>query len=244
MRSRIAVFTTMALALACASAPAFAEAPPPTGTIARPEPLGFSLRAPLACPVVSLSLQSAARTIGVTSLRSMSAPVGWHAIAAADGTATASDGGSAADRMTKLLPFFLIGMAALAGERNTKRKADTRLNKYPVSAATKCWLGGLAVTSATGFAEPGTTALNLIAQGRFNETVDNLAGAAGDKLVEIERGIFLFANAGADLVVRADVGKDCFIVDDQTVAKTNGGATRSVAGKVRDVEAAGVWVEI
>ena len=40
-----------------------------------------------------------------------------------------------------------------------------------------------------------------------------------------------------------DIGKDCFIVDDQTVAKTNGANTRSRAGKVFDVDADGVWVD-
>ena len=35
-----------------------------------------------------------------------------------------------------------------------------------------------------------------------------------------------------DAIAQADVGKVCFIVDDQTVAKTNGGNTRSPAGIV------------
>jgi hypothetical protein len=34
-----------------------------------------------------------------------------------------------------------------------------------------------------------------------------------------------------------------FIVDDETVAKTNGSSTRSVAGICRGVDAQGVWVE-
>ncbi|SMF86270.1 hypothetical protein SAMN06265365_1873, partial [Tistlia consotensis] len=55
---------------------------------------------------------------------------------------------------------------------------------------------------------------------------------------------FRFANAAADPVDLADVNTDCFIVDDQTVAATNGTNTRSVAGKVRDVDQLGVWVEI
>jgi hypothetical protein len=41
----------------------------------------------------------------------------------------------------------------------------------------------------------------------------------------------------------ADVGKQCYLVDDQTVAKTDGTNTRSPAGFVRDVDADGVWVE-
>jgi hypothetical protein len=44
-----------------------------------------------------------------------------------------------------------------------------------------------------------------------------------------------------------NVGKPCYMVDDQTVAKTDGttggAATRSPAGWVRDVDADGVWVE-
>ena len=61
----------------------------------------------------------------------------------------------------------------------------------------------------------------------------------------MRRGCFRFANSvAADLIALADIGADCFIVDDQTVAKTNGGATRSIAGKIRDVDADGVWVQI
>lgn len=40
------------------------------------------------------------------------------------------------------------------------------------------------------------------------------------------------------------MGADCFIVDDQTVAKTNGTNTRSRAGIVAAVDADGVWVQI
>ena len=53
-----------------------------------------------------------------------------------------------------------------------------------------------------------------------------------------------FANSAAtDAITLADIGKDCFIVDDQTVAKTDGSGTRSRAGRVFDVDADGVWVE-
>ena len=34
----------------------------------------------------------------------------------------------------------------------------------------------------------------------------------------------------------------CYVVDDETVAKTNGTNTRSRAGVVVDVDAQGVWV--
>lgn len=133
-------------------------------------------------------------------------------------------------------------MAALTKDRNSPERAGDVFS-YPVAAATKIFLGALVVLSA-GEAAPGSTALNLVAVGRAEEQVDNSAGAAGDLDVRVKKGVFRFANLGADLVALADVGADCFIVDDQTVAKTNGVNTRSAAGKVVDVDAQGVWVQV
>ena len=56
-------------------------------------------------------------------------------------------------------------------------------------------------------------------------------------------GVFRYANSAAgDLIATADIGTVCYIVDDQTVAKTSATATRSPAGIVEDVDANGVWV--
>jgi len=44
------------------------------------------------------------------------------------------------------------------------------------------------------------------------------------------------------LIAITEIGTDCYIVDDNTVAKTNGTSTRSRAGKVVDVNANGVFV--
>ena len=49
-------------------------------------------------------------------------------------------------------------------------------------------------------------------------------------------------SASTDQITLADLGAAVFIVDDQTVAKTNGGGTRSQAGYVVDVDATGVWI--
>jgi hypothetical protein len=52
-----------------------------------------------------------------------------------------------------------------------------------------------------------------------------------------------FANsASSDEITRAAIGTDVYLVDNQTVALTNGSSTRSVAGRVWDVTAAGVWL--
>lgn len=75
--------------------------------------------------------------------------------------------------------------------------------------------------------------------GRLEET-----GEAGED-VNIKRGVFRYANAGGgDALSLADYGQPCYAVDNQTVAKTDGGGARPKAGVVRDVDAAGVWVEI
>lgn len=132
---------------------------------------------------------------------------------------------------------------ALAAARNTPRR-EAGSESHPVKGATTVFLGSLACLDAAGWAVPGATAVGLIPIGRAEETVVN-AGANGAKNVETKRGIFQFKNsAAADLIARAEIGDNCYIVDDETVAKTDGTGTRSIAGKIRDVDAQGVWVEI
>lgn len=135
-------------------------------------------------------------------------------------------------------------MTALASDRSTpKRDGVTR--DLSVAAATKIFAGSLVVLNAAGTAEPATTALAKVAVGRAEEQVDNSTGAAGDLTVKVTRGVFRVANSAAgDLIAAADIGSTCFIVDDQTVAKTDAVGTRSAAGKVIDVDGQGVWIEI
>jgi hypothetical protein len=69
---------------------------------------------------------------------------------------------------------------------------------------------------------------------------------AGAISARVRRGIFKFANSSAgDAIAQANVGVDCYIVDDQTVALTSGPNTRSRAGKVTEIDAdGGIWVEV
>ena len=135
-------------------------------------------------------------------------------------------------------------MPALTAGRQTARRSGDLLT-LPVAASKICYGGGLACRDASGNATPGATATTLKALGAFRETVYNATGSAGAVNVEIEKGIFRFANSAAgDLIARADIGNDCYIVDDQTVAATHGTNTRSVAGKIFDVDAQGVWVDL
>lgn len=138
------------------------------------------------------------------------------------------------------LGFLAAGMVALTKDRDTPRKDGIEL-PYLVAADTTIYAGSLLVLNA-GYAEGGTTALNLFAVGRAEQTVDNAGGAAGALTVTARRGVFRFANDGS--IAQADVGKTAYIVDDQTVADNNGAGTRSVAGIIRAVDSGGAWVEI
>ncbi len=132
---------------------------------------------------------------------------------------------------------------AAAGPRNTiSRKGDDR--EIGVKAATRIWQGTIVVNDA-GVAAPGRTAPGLVAIGLSQETVDNTAGAAGAKRVKVRRDTAYLKNSSGDPVTAASIGKDVFIVDDETVSATNaGGNTQSVAGKCFDLDASGVWVTI
>ena len=134
-------------------------------------------------------------------------------------------------------------MVALNTERNTKmRLGDLRFDL--LAASVKVFGGGIVMRNAAGYLTKGATATGSFGVGRADETADNSAGVAGALGVNYRTGSFAFANSAAgDLIAQADIGKVCYIVDDQTVAKTNGTATRSPAGIVEGIEGVSVvWV--
>ena len=134
-------------------------------------------------------------------------------------------------------------MTALAAERNTPSR-DGDLLALPVAAAKTLYLGAFAALDGNGRLTPGATATTLKGLGRVEATADNSLGAAGAITGTVRLGVFRWGNsADADLIAAADIGKVCYIVDDQTVAKTTGSSTRSPAGIIVDVDALGVWVD-
>ncbi len=128
-------------------------------------------------------------------------------------------------------------------DRKTPMK-DAELIPVPVAADAVIGAGKIVVANATGYAAPGSTATTLTYLGRAEEAVDNNGGADGDINILVRRKkAFKFKNYGSDLVDQADLGKTCYIYDDETVAKTDGTSTRSEAGKVVGIDSDGVWVE-
>lgn len=133
-------------------------------------------------------------------------------------------------------------MTALTAPRLLSEKAGAT-STAPVAASTKIWQGAIVVMDS-GVAKPGATATGLVVLGVAEETVDNSGGIAGALTITPRRGTFRFVNLSSDALTTADVGKDAYLVDDQTVAKTSATNTRSIAGKVIDVDASGAWIRV
>lgn len=132
----------------------------------------------------------------------------------------------------------------LTKDRNTPMQYIGRLS-LPVEANAVIFAGSLVAVNAAGNAVPGATSTTLKAAGRAHVYVNNQNGAAGAVSILVDRGAaFKFANDTTDPVTAASLLGTCYIVDDQTVAATNGTNTRSAAGKVVSVESDGVWVEM
>ncbi|MBL4832234.1 MAG: hypothetical protein JKY55_20445 [Aliivibrio sp.] len=130
---------------------------------------------------------------------------------------------------------------ALTNDRPTPRRANID-NNDPVAAAKKIFAGAIVMLDVLGNATPGVTATGLIARGVAQENVNNATGAAGAVTVKSMKGCFRFKNDGS--VTRTDISKTAFVVDDETVANTNGTNTRSALGIITDVDAIGVWVAL
>jgi hypothetical protein len=101
----------------------------------------------------------------------------------------------------------------------------------------------ICIDTTTGYAVVGSTATTLIPLGVYQGAAVTNSGSSGAKNVTVYPGVFRFANsAAADAIAVTEIGQKCYIVDDNTVAKTDGTGTRSQAGTVVNVDAAGVWV--
>lgn len=138
-------------------------------------------------------------------------------------------------------------MAALTASRDTKQKAIEMLTRaiglFPMNGGSKVWQGGLVGLNAEGNLVPMTTTTGLKCVGRSEESIDNTAGADAAVSAKVKPGCFRWANSSAgDLIAQTEVGAICYAVDDQTVAKTSGTGTRSLAGIVHSVDSDGVWV--
>ena len=132
-------------------------------------------------------------------------------------------------------------MTALAAAYDAHKK-DGELVAYPIAANTTIWKGAL-VGLVGGYAVPASDAASEAFAGVAHESKANQAstllpggagpaGAAGALLIRVEKlGTFHYSKTAA---VATDIGKQVFIVDDNTV---------SVAGTTNNLPA-GYVVEV
>lgn len=128
-------------------------------------------------------------------------------------------------------------------DRNTPYM-DAEILTLAVAAGAEIFMGALVCANAAGYVVPGTEATDLTYLGRADAHIDNTDGADGDVVVPVRYGKgFRFANSGTDPVGQALLGKPAYIVDDETVAGTDGTGTRSESGIVVGIDDAGVWIK-
>lgn len=137
--------------------------------------------------------------------------------------------------------------------RNTSRKHQlavallSPLFAMPVLAATTIYAGAKVALTPAGYLTNASADASLRVVGVWNgsEAVDNSAGASGALTCVPTRGAFYFANSGTtDAITDADLGRPCYVVDNNTVARTSAYGARPVAGKVVGVDSLGVLVEV
>jgi len=106
-------------------------------------------------------------------------------------------------------------MTATTTDRDTKR-SEGKLKAMKM-AAVKIPKGVLVCINSSGYVTNGADSSGLVFAGVSYEQVDNSNGAAGDKQIRVEKtGEHTFAYNGGD-ASQAVVGRECYIVDNQTV---------------------------
>jgi hypothetical protein len=119
---------------------------------------------------------------------------------------------------------------------------------YPIkAAANQVFKKGsiVAVNTSDGFAYVGAVGTTLKVVGVAAYALNTTGLASGDRQVVVTPGTIGFFTSGTsgDLIEENDRLLTCYLIDDDTVGLTNGGSTRSVAGKIFDVTSEGVVVQ-
>lgn len=141
-------------------------------------------------------------------------------------------------------------MTATTIDRNTQRRFVERIvcDDALVAANTTIPAGVMVATNANGELVNAADTAALTVQGRAPRRMVNATGAAAriTPRAAVEAGVFAYANNGTNAIVAGDIGKNCFVADNQTVVKTAGTVNAIVAGIVDSLSPDGtvVWVKI
>jgi hypothetical protein len=131
-------------------------------------------------------------------------------------------------------------------EFNSNSRPTDEVFSLPAKAESIYFAGRLlAVDLADGRAVAAADAARRVVLGRIETTIDNSAGANGDRAVPYRLGTFRFKNSTAHPLTAARYGQPCFIEDDITVS-ASAGTNNVFAGFFRGFDALGdgVWVDL
>lgn len=132
-------------------------------------------------------------------------------------------------------------MTALAAKRVVRPvKFSSKLLKGKTE---QVYRGGIACfDTSTGLVAKAFVSTTLMPIGRYAEDQNTASG--GSVLVELFKEVVAHWYANDGTVVAGTVGSLCYLVDDQTVANADATNTRSVAGRVWEIDSVkGVLVE-
>lgn len=131
---------------------------------------------------------------------------------------------------------------AVSEDRNTRLRAADQFDDL-VAGGEEIDAGALVVLDSDGYAAPGSEVTDLVARGRAAAHVDHSDGSDGDGDAPVCSGVFRWRKDNSDTTDRTRIGSDAYVVDYETVASSDGGGSRSVAGKILNADDDGVWVE-
>jgi hypothetical protein len=130
---------------------------------------------------------------------------------------------------------------ALSTDRNTLERAMPHATRHERLAASskEFYVGQLVAIDVDATGSPVTPAvagdLTLQVCGRCEQRLTT--GANNTKTVKFKSGCFYWANGGTFEAIDAnDIGKQCFVVDDQTVGISGATGANAKAGRVYDFD--------
>jgi hypothetical protein len=126
-------------------------------------------------------------------------------------------------------------MSALSAQRPFPIKEVWDQKKFTLKTSTACWKGGMCSidTSTGGVVKPSAGGANQVFIGFFTESLPS--SAAGTK-VNVQLGrkvniVWLENTDTGNTVAATDLGKVCYLKDDQTVTMSSAGSATK-AGRV------------
>lgn len=136
-------------------------------------------------------------------------------------------------------------MTAQAADRDPKLRAggtnpEVLPGPVPLAANVVLYKGAMVAADTSGNARPARSvaANSDVTIGFSMSRVSNSGGSAGDVSTDgIRQGVIEVNNDGSDPVGAANLFRNVYAVDDQTVSAGSNGSTRVVAGKLMGFDA-------